>query len=72
MDTAERQCTHLGPIAFLQQNVHGGGGLVSKSCLTLVTPWTVALQAPLSKFAYFYLVIPASRELYMQTKFYVS
>ena len=26
----------------------GGGGLVSKLCLTLVTPWTVACQAPLS------------------------
>ena len=26
----------------------GGGGLVAKSCLTLVTPWTVALQVPLS------------------------
>ena len=26
----------------------GGGGLVAKSCLTLVTPWTVAFQAPLS------------------------
>ena len=25
----------------------GGGGLVTKSCLTLVTPWTVACQAPL-------------------------
>ena len=25
-----------------------GGGLVIKSCLTLVTPWTVARQAPLS------------------------
>ena len=25
-----------------------GGGLVTKSCLTLVTPWTVAHQAPLS------------------------
>ena len=24
----------------------GGGGLVTKSCLTLVTPWTVACQAP--------------------------
>ena len=24
------------------------GGLVTKSCLTLVTPWTVARQAPLS------------------------
>ena len=31
-----------------QQKTHiqngGGGGLVTKSCLTLVTPWTVALQ----------------------------
>ena len=26
----------------------GGGGLVSQSCPTLATPWTVALQAPLS------------------------
>ena len=26
----------------------GGGGLVTKSCLTLVTSWTVAYQAPLS------------------------
>ena len=26
----------------------GGGGLVAKLCLTLVTPWTVARQAPLS------------------------
>ena len=26
----------------------GGGGLVAKSCLTLVTPWTVACQASLS------------------------
>ena len=25
-----------------------GGGLFAKSCLTLVTPWTVACQAPLS------------------------
>ena len=24
------------------------GGLVAKSCLTFVTPWTVACQAPLS------------------------
>ena len=27
---------------------NGGGGLVTKWCLTLVTPWTVACQAPLS------------------------
>ena len=26
----------------------GGGGLVAKSCLTLVIPWTIACQAPLS------------------------
>ena len=26
----------------------GGGGLVTKACLTHVTPWTVARQAPLS------------------------
>ena len=25
-----------------------GGGLITKLCPTLVTPWTVALQAPLS------------------------
>ena len=25
-----------------------GGGLVAKSCLTLVIPWTVACQVPLS------------------------
>ena len=29
-------------------NLGGGGGLVTKSCLTLVIPWTVACQAPLS------------------------
>ena len=27
-------------------NVWGSRGLVAKSCLTLVTPWTVALQTP--------------------------
>ena len=26
----------------------GGGGLGSKSCPTLATPWTIACQAPLS------------------------
>ena len=25
----------------------GGGGLVTKSCPTLMTPWTIACQAPL-------------------------
>ena len=28
-------------------NCSEGGGLVTKSCPTLVTPWTVARQAPL-------------------------
>ena len=28
--------------------VCGGGGLVAKSCPTLVTPWTIAHQTPLS------------------------
>ena len=27
---------------------YGSGGLVNKSCLTLVIPWTIAHQAPLS------------------------
>ena len=26
----------------------GGGGLVTKWCSTLLTPWTIAHQAPLS------------------------
>ena len=30
------------------KHANGGGGLVAKSCLTLVTPWTIACQAPLS------------------------
>ena len=30
------------------KGLSGGGGLVTKSCLTLGTPWTVAHQAPLS------------------------
>ena len=29
-------------------NRHGGGGLVTKLCLTLVTSWTIACQVPLS------------------------
>ena len=33
---------------FLCFSMPGGGGLVSKSCPTLATPWTVACQAPLS------------------------
>ena len=34
---------YICPLAFL-----GGGALVSLLCLTLVTPWTVARQTPLS------------------------
>ena len=33
---------------FLSNKMSGGGGLVAKSCPTLVTLWTVAHQAPLS------------------------
>ena len=32
--------------ALLLPGGDGGGGLVTKSCLTLVTPWTIAHQAP--------------------------
>ena len=30
------------------QEKYGGGDLITKSCPTLVTPWTVACQTPLS------------------------
>ena len=30
------------------RNVMGGGGVVTKLCPTLVTPWIAARQAPLS------------------------
>ena len=39
--------TFLG-IDSLTLSQHGSSGLVAKSCLTLVTPWTVACQSPLS------------------------
>ena len=35
-------------ILFTHVATTGGGGLVAKLCPTLVTPWTVACQAPLS------------------------
>ena len=38
----------LSPEAELFLVWVGGGGLVTKSCPTLVTPWTVACQAPLN------------------------
>ena len=31
------------------ENLVAGGGIVTKSCPTLVAPWTAVLQAPLSK-----------------------
>ena len=33
---------------ILSNNLSFGGGLVTKSCPTLVTPWIVACQSPLS------------------------
>ena len=35
-------------VYLLSPSGGGGGGLVAKSCPTLATPWTIALQAPLS------------------------
>ena len=32
----------------MNYSTDGGGGLVTKSCPTPATPWTVACQAPLS------------------------
>ena len=40
-------CKQQGAPAIIYPGV-GGCGSVAKSCLTLVTPWTVAHQAPLS------------------------
>ena len=40
---------HFGELfSFLHTRCGGGGGLVAKSCQTLATLWTVALQALLS------------------------
>ena len=36
------------PSLFTWSNFLCGGGLVAKLCLTLATPWTGALQVPLS------------------------
>ena len=38
----------MRPKENLSTDLPGGGGLVTKSCLTRATPWTVACQAPLS------------------------
>ena len=52
--TVDGDCSHeikrhllLGRKAITNRG-GGGGGLVAKSCPTLATPWTIALQAPLS------------------------
>ena len=39
---------HAQDVSDLLQFCGGGGGLVAQSCQILVTPWTVAHQAPLS------------------------
>ena len=39
---------HISNRFLLNCSGGGGGGLFAKSCPTLVTPWTVAHQAPLS------------------------
>ena len=39
------QSADLDPLSVI---IMCGGGFVAKLCLTLVTPWTVACQAPLS------------------------
>ena len=38
----------MAEVRFWRDDGSGGVGLVTKSCPTLVTPWIVALQAPLS------------------------
>ena len=40
----------MDKLLYVSYNIGGGGDLVSKSCLTLATPWTAARQAPLSSF----------------------
>ena len=35
-------------LTWILLNMTSGGGLVPKLCPTLVTPWTVACQVPLS------------------------
>ena len=44
----KKQKKHLYLLNLDYRHVGGGGGLVTKSCLTLTTPWTVACQSPLS------------------------
>ena len=49
--TVDGDCSHeIKRLLLLGRKVmtNLGGGLVTQSCLTLVTPWTIACQAPLS------------------------
>ena len=41
-------CSVLASVFYSFLQVFFGGDLVAKSCLTLVTPWIVACQTPLS------------------------
>ena len=41
-------CTYVHACMLMCMCICGGGGLVTKSCLTLVSPQTVACKAPLS------------------------
>ena len=41
-------CEERKKVRHKVKQVSGGGGLVTRSCPTLETPWTVAHQAPLS------------------------
>ena len=45
--TGSQRVGHTEPLQE-PSSITGGGGVVTKSCPTLATPWTVALQAPLS------------------------
>ena len=45
---AKQKQTQTQKKRYGHQRGKGGGGLVTKSCLTLATPWTLAYEAPLS------------------------
>ena len=48
MHTLTHTHTHTRQHSVMKKARPGGGGLVTKSCPTRVTPWTVACQAALS------------------------
>ena len=49
-DWSDLACTHRQNFLHLSLIIYSylGGGVVTKSCSTLATPWTVAWQVPLS------------------------